>query len=383
MIGELIQLVFDKVKEDGHASNKNAIAIFIADKMESDYKIGFTTRTYSRYYDRFVLNQSNNAGEPNIGLKNAFSHYLGYVNYEDFIKKNKNDTPNKQLSKQNKENKLEETQYNTLINPRLIKPLLFLGIVALLLYIISVFTGFFKKEASTNNNITIENLNTATNYYFYYDKNDKVVLLEEAKKPIDKETQPLTRTVLNTFFYQQGKDTTTANYKVLRANYFNKGVLPIIDKEDFRKPIIPENNTATQEVISEKDTVFAIEKHKIAPNNTTLNHKKKMLFTIQKDSKIDFDILPLFQKKYQDEYQIITRANKEEAHEVKGATNYNFRKSTRNYNRIICDLTLQYTLTDTKNNTKMFSFSKKVTGTGFTKETAKENALKKMNLFLQ
>jgi len=396
MIGKLLELVFNKVKEDEDAFNKNAICVYLSDKIEQDYSIIYTYKTYERYYDKYVLNKEEIAGTPNIRLKNAFSKYLGFENYTDFKQKNRENIPKEKIQFKDKKqkfaqkNRLEKSKKDTLINPKLIKTVSLLGIVALLTYIIFTPLEFFKeKQPDTINTINIENFDARNKAYYYYifDGKIKLVDTDNLKNINNKKTKPITQRVLNTYFHQQGKDTTTKQYKTLQANYFNKNVLPITDIEEVgESTVIPKNLIKTATPITREASITSglpVAKEEVPTKNRTLKTTNNSLsFNILNNNTIDYKALSIFQKKHKNTYQISKTLNKKANFVCEGNTTYNYRESKRDKNRVICDFTLVYQINKADTKEIIELFNEKVKGTGFSESTAKENAIKKMALIL-
>jgi len=292
----------------------------------------------------------------------------------------------KYLQHDSKEKKKEEiAEKKTIQRDVIIKFLKILGIIALLLYIITtLFTNFFKKEKTTGPiTINIENFNTNHSYYYYYTKDGKVTLLDDAASLHFKEknSKPITRKVLNTYFFQQGKDTTSKKYKTLQAQYFNKGNIPIIDTEnnDLKQTIlVKQNDISKQQANNKSEKTTTINKVKIDIKTTN-----SLSFNIQHNGAVDYEMLSLFQNIYQNKYQISTQTNQEEKFTCNGNTNYHFRQSKKDENRVICDFVLTYQISIIKTKKIIKSKNKKVIGTGFSEQAAKENAINKMGLLLK
>jgi len=384
MIGKVLKLVFKKIEDDKKAYNKSAKAKFLSDKFEDENEIFNTPRTYLRYYDKYVLKISEEGGKPKPNLMDAFCVYLGFNDYADFIQQNNPDISNeKQNTKDNnKEEKslLIESDTKKQTAPKRILIISILGIIALLLYIFSTFTNFFKKDNSTNPiTYNIENFNANKSYYYYYDKNNKITLLDNDAilHFEEKNSKPITRKVLKTYFYQQGKDTSSSKYKTLQAQYFNKGNTPIIDTN---KNKLDSGNTIKKTNITLQKINPIVSRKKI---NSSTKTKKSLFIKIQNKSITDHELLFIIQQKYQNKYQISTQNKQEKQYVCEGKSAYQFRKSKKNENRIICDLTLTYQVSNSDTKEIIESLNKKVIGTGFSEQVAKESAINKMALLLK
>jgi len=78
LIQELMELVFEKVKEDSKETNAYGISKYL--NQELDNKIN--ERTLTRYYDGYI--QSGDRSTPNDYSLDMLSLYLGYKNFKDF-----------------------------------------------------------------------------------------------------------------------------------------------------------------------------------------------------------------------------------------------------------------------------------------------------------
>ena len=78
LIQELMELVFEKVKEDSKETNAYGISKYL--NQELDNKIN--ERTLTRYYDGYI--QSGDRSTPNDYSLDILSLYLGYKNFKDF-----------------------------------------------------------------------------------------------------------------------------------------------------------------------------------------------------------------------------------------------------------------------------------------------------------
>ncbi|WP_456422952.1 hypothetical protein [Lutibacter sp.] len=89
MLKELFLQLFKKLanepKNDKKSKNGNAI-YFVEEILENRYdKINYiSSKTIKSYYERFVEEKDNNAGEPASELKDYIANYLEYSNFSEF-----------------------------------------------------------------------------------------------------------------------------------------------------------------------------------------------------------------------------------------------------------------------------------------------------------
>ena len=94
MIKKLLKELFIKIvhKTDNDRKTKNGNSIYFVEKVleEQFGKPNFiSSKTIKGYYDKYVEEKVNNAGEPSSELKNMMASYLDYDNFSDFENKNK------------------------------------------------------------------------------------------------------------------------------------------------------------------------------------------------------------------------------------------------------------------------------------------------------
>lgn len=93
MIKKLLSQLFKKLENerDNDKKTKNGNAIyFVEEILEKKYGRPnyISSRAVKSYYDKYVEEKENNAGEPSAELKNLISKYLGYNNFLDFENNN-------------------------------------------------------------------------------------------------------------------------------------------------------------------------------------------------------------------------------------------------------------------------------------------------------
>ncbi|CAM1354733.1 hypothetical protein [Tenacibaculum halocynthiae] len=92
---ELFTELLEALRKDKNVENKTQSRCFIYfvneylgnDAPNPKYQV--TKKTLSNYYDKYVRNINNGAGNPKVELKDLIAHYLSYKNYEDFLNSTK------------------------------------------------------------------------------------------------------------------------------------------------------------------------------------------------------------------------------------------------------------------------------------------------------
>ncbi|TMM28669.1 hypothetical protein FDT66_13785 [Polaribacter aestuariivivens] len=89
MLRKLFTDLFEKLKteKENDSIKKYGCFNFFIDKIleEKYHKINIvSTKTLANYYNKYVENRKNKAGEPNNELKNLIAKYLGFEDYSDF-----------------------------------------------------------------------------------------------------------------------------------------------------------------------------------------------------------------------------------------------------------------------------------------------------------
>lgn len=88
MIEKLFLDLFEKIKRDEGANNKNAIAVFFVNTILENYNKPryVSEKKVSRYYEKYIEKRPNvSVGNPDETLKEIISKYLGYKDYRSFI----------------------------------------------------------------------------------------------------------------------------------------------------------------------------------------------------------------------------------------------------------------------------------------------------------
>lgn len=89
MLKELFSKLFEKLKTESSnnsTSKSGCFNFFETHILEEKYhKVNFVTaRSLTNYYNKYVDEKNNSAGEPNQELKDLIANYLGFSSYTDF-----------------------------------------------------------------------------------------------------------------------------------------------------------------------------------------------------------------------------------------------------------------------------------------------------------
>ena len=99
---------------------------------------------------------------------------------------------------------------------------------------------------------------------------------------------------------------------------------------------------------------------------------------VENNSSIDNSLNTKLINKYGKKYTISNAKNSK--FKLIGTTDYRFMDSKRTKDRKICTLIFSYKIIDTSNNKIIKTDKISINGTGFSKETAKQNAIEKLIL---
>jgi hypothetical protein len=360
MVKKIIELAFEKAKNEVINKNKANYARYIVSTL--DEKIRINEKSIVRLYDKYILGSDKTYDERDTTI-NVMCVFLGYNNYADFIKKNKKETIiddnlsiKKRIAKIEVTNldkiKIEVTNTNkTKKGSNAIIPILLI-VFGLLAIIIGI--NLFNKKSS--NQITINNFNANKNYYYYTTPQGNIKLTDN---PNIKNVKPLTNKVLNTYLTENKIDTTSKKVKLIKAQYFNNGWKNI--------PLEKITNSKAQKPNSKPQAL---------KNN--VDKPKTLLITVKSKNIIDKQLEKKLFKKFETNFSINNSLTSN--YQLTGNSQYNFIESNMTKERIICTLTLNYSIINKNNNNIVLSDTKQVKGTGFSKETAKQNTINKLKL---
>ncbi|WP_420571940.1 hypothetical protein [Kordia sp.] len=93
MIKKLFLEAFKKAEQHSGRKTKNGIATYLEQIFEEQLGFRVNRITFSRYYEQFIENKGNQAANPKTDLLNQTAKYLGFDNYEDFVKKSQIQQP--------------------------------------------------------------------------------------------------------------------------------------------------------------------------------------------------------------------------------------------------------------------------------------------------
>lgn len=95
MLKKLFHQLFLKLEQEKSLQNlsKNGKAVFfveeVLDKRFNNFGL-ISSRSLKEYFDKYVEGKENKSGEPKNELKDCIAEYLDYIDYEEFVLKNKN-----------------------------------------------------------------------------------------------------------------------------------------------------------------------------------------------------------------------------------------------------------------------------------------------------
>lgn len=135
LIQRLIELVFEKAEMDSKETTPNGLSEYLRDKLvDENYSERISERTFNRYYEDYIPKKENERITPNGASLNILSRYLGYVDFEDFIRKKESEIKKEKEGYEEDKSKYKE---------RLLVSLIF-NIV--LLFILGIFVSKYYKK---------------------------------------------------------------------------------------------------------------------------------------------------------------------------------------------------------------------------------------------
>lgn len=148
MLNKLFSDLYEKLKteKENDSNKKNGCFIFFVEKiLEERYNVIniVSPRTLTNYYNKYVFKKENSSGEPKSDLKNIIAKYLGYNNYSDFEKENK-----QQIEKSGKK-PLDQSKQEILRHPKKRKTsqkAVFFILVLLIFPSLFLFNKYYKTE---------------------------------------------------------------------------------------------------------------------------------------------------------------------------------------------------------------------------------------------
>lgn len=90
MVKQLVKLVFEQAKNETPNVSKTGLSKHISKKIEEkDISKIFSYKTFTRYYDKYVDGKKGVIENPQPEIIEELCKYLGYENYQDFVKQHK------------------------------------------------------------------------------------------------------------------------------------------------------------------------------------------------------------------------------------------------------------------------------------------------------
>ena len=211
---------------------------------------------------------------------------------------------------------------------------------------------------ATNRRTTIEingeKINLSRQYYYLKDKG-KIKILEKDsfQAQIPPVARPVTPVIFDQYFSQQNIDTQKAQYQAIKTAYFKKHPVKIISLKDLKE--------SSEEVVKQpvKTETQVTQK---------LSDKIKQISITDDNGQPDLPVKNIIEDWLQKKYELIN-----------GQSKYQFTKS-QDQKRVICRLKVTAGL---KKGNDIKHLNQEVTGTGFSQNAARENALMKFRLILE
>lgn len=87
VLRQIVLFAFSKAKKETLQILKTPLSKHISHKIESDYKIYISEKTFIRYYDKFIEGKQEVSGNPNRKILDFLCKYIGFENLVDFYTK--------------------------------------------------------------------------------------------------------------------------------------------------------------------------------------------------------------------------------------------------------------------------------------------------------
>lgn len=390
-IERIVQEVFEKAKKGSVSHSKYALAKQIVKEISA-----LNPKTLERAYSRYI-EKNDAASIPNPETVRFFCIYIGYKDYEDYISKNSENkiiSIDKDISKKEKTSGIKikgkpKKKYTWSLTLKIV--IAFGAIMIIVSYYLKdkiyLMTSPFKEQrCMVWNNDHYEEVVCDITSSQDLQKYDPTIINNFKKIEVNVNTQ---------FFFENG---------LPRVWYFKK---PNGEIDYF--------SANGNHPIYKRD-VKEISRHIInkyvlkSPFNTSfLNtpEKEELAIFIFRNDTLDLEIAKQLQKTLFSNYRTTPYliSAKKLNPQIKGHlrqgdlsvyksdmkkhidylcvgnVSYNYKESAMKPKRYICDMQLSYEVFDTQGNPVLDkSYSKTTTGSGFTKEEAKQNTLKKIAL---
>lgn len=82
-----MESVFDKTAKKSMETSISGKSKYLSQKIEEDFGFALSDRNINRYYKGYITREKKKI-KPNKATLNALAGYIGYCNFEDFIRKN-------------------------------------------------------------------------------------------------------------------------------------------------------------------------------------------------------------------------------------------------------------------------------------------------------
>ncbi len=380
-IEKIVREVYEKAKLRCPSSAKSAIAKVVADHFENPRISAKTVeRTFSLYIDK-----DESIRPRNPDTINALCEYLGYEDYEDYVKENYLKRKNKKKPKPKKADKNKKP-----FSPQMFIMITLIGAVSAIIFAITsrpdrekcmMWSDDHFVEIDCSSKVEINSGNTIQNYDNSIFKNLKkieVTINTPFFKPKTKEPR---------VWYTMNQDD--------EIEYFSApGKHPITGMK-----LVPINDSIIDEyVINKKPSV-------LNPSVKNSSKTKDLAVLIFHNQKLDYEVATKLQNGPLKGYKttpyliIASKLGQELKNELLtgnlnslgkgvskhvdelciGTISYSYRESGKDIKRYTCEISLNYDLflADGSRQTQG-TFSKQVRSIGFSKDQAKQNALREL-----
>ncbi|MDR2122831.1 MAG: hypothetical protein LBP34_06875 [Flavobacteriaceae bacterium] len=89
IISKIILLAFKKAGEESLHVLKTPLSKHISVRIENEYRVYISEKTFIRYYDKFVAGKEKATGTPNRKILDFLCKYIGFNDFIDFYHKKK------------------------------------------------------------------------------------------------------------------------------------------------------------------------------------------------------------------------------------------------------------------------------------------------------
>ena len=382
---------FDKAKEDCYGDTTNAKVTHLSNLIELKLNKTLGYKTLERAYKKYVLNEADK-WSPSEDSVNIICKYLDYENYQGYLKSKKGsfyslnfkngETHNTNKAKTEVHIKKKETDLEEVVKPnsrRFFKVSAGI-IITILVFLLVIVFGIGKNIFHISNDIETIRRISANELPNYIETNHMV-------------WRGVSQTGEMEYFTGSGKHPITGKS------------LYLVSDEEMRE-IIKVSNVTSVDSENDREENKLVEKSILNPSfKNNISSKEMAIFIFGEDSQLNNKVSSQLQDVVFNNYNttgslvlpnildknIETRLlegnifilgntiDKHTDYICVGETGYTFRTSDINAQMSICDLELTYSVYNTKGiREKNLSKSDVYTGQGFTKQEAKNNAIKRV-----